>query len=91
MDLIKKADLMYDYVWSTQYTHDDPKVTGAPDSTLLNRTEGWEVKYFINKFAEIHNLKNKFEGLKIEEMIKNQIPKNIHRQDEIKEWIENNW
>ena len=40
MALMKKSDMVYDnYSW-TAYGDDDPKVSGEPDSTLLNRKEG---------------------------------------------------
>lgn len=43
MALITKSDLHYnDYSW-TSYTGDNPKIKGEPDSTLLNRKEGYEI------------------------------------------------
>jgi hypothetical protein len=91
MALISKSDLVYqDYSWST-YEDDDPKVTGEPDSTLLNRKEGYEILYFINKLAEIHKLKEKSSGKKIEKMIREKVPTNLRSQSKIKEWIEKNW
>jgi hypothetical protein len=91
MALITKSDLHYnDYSWST-YSNDDPKITGKPDSTLLNRKEGYEILYFINEFSEIHKLKAKPSAIKIEKMIRNEVPSNLHSQENIKEWIEINW
>ncbi len=91
MSLINKSDLQYkDYVWTT-YSHDDPKVSGKPDSTLLNRKEGYEILYFINKLSEIHNLQLKSYANKIENMIRNEVPTNLHSQENIKVWIETNW
>jgi hypothetical protein len=91
MALITKSDLHYDdYLWTT-YTGDNPKVTGEPDSTLLNRKEGYEILYFINKFSEIHKLKVKSSATKIEKMIRNEVPSNLRSQLNIKEWIEINW
>ena len=91
MALIEKSDLSYtDYTWTT-YAKDDPKVTGVPDSTLLNRKEGYEVLYFINKLAEILNFKQKSSGVKIEKMIREQVPENIRSQQGIQNWIKTNW
>lgn len=91
MALISKSDLVYkDYSW-TVYGDDNPKITGTPDSTLLNRKEGYEVLYFINKFADIHSLENKLSANKIEEMIKKRVPSSIRSQEGIRSWIENNW
>ena len=69
MALITKSDLHYnDYLWTT-YANDNPKITGEPDSTLLNRMEGYEILYFINKLSEIHKLKVNSSETKIEKMI----------------------
>lgn len=91
MGLIEKSDLFYkDYSW-TVYRDDDPKVSGEPDSTLLSRKEGYEVLYFINKFCEKWNLKQKSSATKVEKMLRNDVPTNIHSQSKIKDWIETNW
>lgn len=58
MGVITKSDLNYEYSW-TSTKEDDPKISGEPDRTLLNRNEGYEVLYFINKFCEIYDLKQK--------------------------------
>jgi hypothetical protein len=75
------------YFWSG----DNPKVSGEPDNTLLSRKEGYEILYFINKFSEIHNFKQKDSAIKVERMIREEVPTNIHSQKDIKTWIENNW
>ena len=91
MDLMSKSDLSYkDYSW-TAYEDDDPRVSGEPDSTLLNRREGYEILYFINKMAFMHDLKTVALGQKIEKMIRDHVPSNIRSQDKIRVWIENNW
>ncbi|MEC5318619.1 hypothetical protein VSX61_06650, partial [Brenneria populi subsp. brevivirga] len=65
--------MKYTYSW-TVLGDDDPKKTGKPDSTLLNRHEGYEVLPFINRFSDKHSLKNKEAGLKIEKMIRENLP-----------------
>lgn len=90
MPLLSKSELKYQYSWTT-YRDDDPKVTGEPDSTLLNREEGYEILYFINKFATIYNLKKKASGLKIERMIKTGLPSNIRSQEKVRSWVYDNW
>jgi hypothetical protein len=92
MALIAKEDLYYkDYSWVATYVKDDPKVTGKPDSTELNRKEGYEILYFINKVSEIWEFKQKNSAIKVEKMIQNEVPGDIHSQVKIKEWIETNW
>jgi hypothetical protein len=45
-----KADLLYSGYKHTALPDDDPKRTGKPDSTLLNKGESYEMVYFINKY-----------------------------------------
>lgn len=91
MGLITKSELHYkDYSWTT-LKDDDPKISGEPDSTLLNRKEGYEVLYFINKFSEIHKFKIKTSAIKVEKMIRNEVPTDKRSQSNIKTWIEQNW
>ncbi|KFF21775.1 hypothetical protein [Chryseobacterium sp. JM1] len=91
MALITKTDLYFtDYSWSA-IEPDDPRVTGEPDSTLLNRKEGYEILYFINKLSDIWSLKNKSSATKIERMIRFEVPSNIHSQLTIRIWIHDNW
>lgn len=91
MALITKADLHYtDYSW-TAISGDNPKVSGQPDSTLLSRKEGYEILYFVNKFCELYKLNVKSSATKVEKMIRNEVPTNIHSQIKIKEWLATNW
>ncbi|RPI18471.1 MAG: hypothetical protein EHM58_05295 [Ignavibacteriae bacterium] len=90
MALLSSRDLKYTYSW-TAYEGDNPKISGEPDNTLLNRNEGYEMLYFINKFAEIHNFINKESGHKVEELIKTKVPSHIHSQIKIKDWLVQNW
>lgn len=88
---ITKENLYYkDYEW-TVIDGDDPKVTGAPDSTLLNRKEGYEILYFINKFLERYKLKKVSLATKIEKMIREELPDDIRSQKKIEAWVETHW
>lgn len=90
-EFFTKSDLFYkDYIWNA-YNGDDPRVTGEPDSTLLNRKEGYEVLYFINTYAR-KNLFSQFSQFKkIEIMIRENVPSDIRSQKDIYEWIQKNW
>jgi hypothetical protein len=91
MGLITKNDLYHtDYSW-TALAGDNPKITGKPDSTLLNRKEGYEILYFVNKFSEAHDFKQINSAKKVEKMIREEVPSEIRSQDKIKTWIEQNW
>lgn len=91
MGIITKSDLYYtDYSW-TALNDDNPKITGEPDSSMLNRKEGYEILYFINKLCELFGLKEKSSATKIEKMIRSEVPTNLHSQINIKNWIRDNW
>ncbi len=69
-NVFSKADLYYtDYKW-TAYPTDDPHITGKPDSTYLNRSEGYEMVYFINSYMLSKNWKQKDTGQKIEKYLR---------------------
>ncbi|WP_080750574.1 hypothetical protein [Comamonas testosteroni] len=90
MAIMKSSDLQYGYSW-TAIKPDDPKVSGKPDSTFLNRGEGYEVLPFINRFAEKHGFKNLETGKKIETMIKKHLPGDVRSHANVTAWLEANW
>jgi hypothetical protein len=90
MSLLEKSDLEFKYTWTTIHD-DDPKITGKPDSTLLNRQEGYEVLAFINRFANKHNFKQKKSGLKVERLINKNLPGNTRSHANVAEWLVKNW
>lgn len=68
--VINDGDLLYKkYKWSA-YPGDDPKITGKPDSTLLNRGEGYEMSYFIDRYMKSKEWKQASTGQKIEKFLK---------------------
>ena len=87
--LFTKADLLYNYNW--QYNKkDNAKPNGGPDSSLLNRNEGYEVLYVIHKLMAAWGLKQRKSGQKIEKMIM-WYPNDLESLVAVKEWIQNNW
>ncbi len=90
MTLLQKSDLKYEYSW-TAIAPDDPKVTGKPDSTFLNRGEGYEVLAFINSFAGTHSFKQKASGIKVELLIKKYLPGDTRSHVNVSKWLVNNW
>ena len=71
-----KSDLLYSGYKETAYPGDDPKVTGKPDSTMLNRGEAYEMVYFINRYMTDHSWAQKSTFQKIEAYLKSSIHKN---------------
>lgn len=89
MPVLVKSELKYTYSW-TAIGNADPKVSGEPDSTLLNRNEGYEVLYLINKLADRWGFEDKEDGLRIEHLI-HSAPNSSHSQEKIKAWVLSNW
>jgi hypothetical protein len=91
---ISRSDLYYkDYNWKAKYENDDPRITGEPDKTLLDRNEGYEVLYFLNAVGKMWGWsssdKNSYH--KIERLIRTKLPGTTRSQENIKAWIEANW
>lgn len=91
MALFNKSIMQYrDYQW-TAYPNDDARVTGKPDSTRFNRHEGYEVLYLINALAEEWDFKNVNSCLKMEKLIREELPSKTIIQVDVKQWIRKNW
>lgn len=83
--VFSKGDLFYeDYKW-TAYPSDDPKVTGKPDSTYLNRGEGYEMVYFIDRYMKSKDWKHKDIGQSIEKFLRKSKSGSQSHADWIKE------
>jgi len=41
-----------DFKWTARADHDNPKIIGGTDHAELNRTEGYEMLYFIKSLAK---------------------------------------
>lgn len=93
MNTIDKGDLAYAYSW-TAIRGDDARLTGVPDSTLLNRREGYEVLQFINRFCSKHWKPPgppKSAALKIERMIRDHLPSDVRSHARVTRWLLDNW
>jgi hypothetical protein len=87
---MNSSDLQYIYSW-TAISPDDARITGIPDSTLLNRNEGYEVLAFINRIAKVNNWTAKSPALKVEKMIKEGLPGTIRSHTNVLKWLADNW
>lgn len=90
MDTFTKDGLTYTYHWS-QYEKNDPRVSGLPDSTAFNRTEGMEVLYIINSLTDHLAYGVDCFGNKVEKMIHDLLPQEIVSQQDTVRWIQENW
>lgn len=91
MSKFKKSDMKYDHYSWKAIPGDDPKVTGKPDSTLFSRKEGYEVLYMINKVLEHRGLSSVASGQKVETLIKDRLPSNVRSQENVFNWLNDNW
>lgn len=90
MNFYKRSDMLYSYSWAAD-GGDNPRLTGEPDNSLFNRTEGYEVLYLINKFGEATGRTTIAAGNKAERMIKHDLPGDIRTQIGVKNWLNSNW
>ena len=89
-----KSQMYYtDYKWDPRDEGDDPRVTGEPDSTLLDRNEGYEVLNFVNAYCR-RNKGGREQTTSVYQHIEKGIracPGNIRSQEGIEKWIKGNW
>ncbi len=85
MTVINRSQLAFNYVWSA-IPPDDARVTGKPDSTLLNRSEGYEMLAFLNRHCD-----SLIAALKAERMIKQNVPTELRSHANILDWLKRNW
>jgi hypothetical protein len=85
MPHISKNDLKFQYQWSAM-PPDDPRLTGQPDATFLNRHEGYEVLAFLNKTSA-----NPAGALKAERLIKERLPGDVRSRRNVLDWLIANW
>lgn len=90
MIVITKSKLLYDYTWAP-IPVDDLRISGEPDSSPLNRREGNQVLYLINKVCEMQNYTSVEAGLKMERLIRNVLPAEVQSQIAAKDWLRSNW
>jgi hypothetical protein len=87
----KRADLNLKYDWTAAVENDDAKVTGKPDSTLLNRHEGYEVLPFFNRYMTGKNWTTKSTLNKLEDSLRNDVPGTTRSHANIKKWLDDNF
>lgn len=92
MAYTKEQMVYHDYYWAMAYTAGDPHITGDLDDTVLRRTAGKEMLYFINECAEDWrwggHLTKGFR--KLEKVVRDIVPKGVQTQREIKQWMGKN-
>lgn len=90
----KKSNMVYDdYKWTAGADHDNPKIIGGTDRAELNRSEGYEMLYFINSLAKTWGWQNISLGSyqNLERILRTKVPSNIRTHSGIKNWISANY
>lgn len=92
---ITERDLRYRYS-KTAIHPDDPRRTGIPDSTLLNRGELYEMLEFLNRFVRSTRYRDgrpfdKADALKAERLIHTLLPINVRSHANVTKWLIDNW
>ena len=91
MNFVSKSNMAYkNYSWK-KFEEDNPKITGKLDSTSFDKKEGYEVLYMLNKLVEIWKLEDRHSIRKIEIMIYKFLPEDKNKQEEVKNWVQDNW
>ena len=91
-----RSDMLCDngtyYKWTARADHDNPYYTKGTDHSELNRTEGYEVLYFINHLGEKRwTNTNLATYQKIERIIRYSVPSNIRTHKKTEDWIILSW
>ncbi|MGB6127546.1 MAG: hypothetical protein WBG30_02250, partial [Psychrilyobacter sp.] len=56
-----------------------------------NKKNGHEMLYMVNKLVEIWKLEDKHSIRKIEIMIYKSLPEEKNKQEDVKNWVRDNW
>lgn len=86
-----RSNLQYVYSWNAAKENDNARITGFPDSYLIDRHEGYEVLPYINRFMTYHNYTLLSTFHRIESAIRLDLPANIRGHASIKRWLETNY
>ncbi|CAA9201793.1 hypothetical protein FLA105534_03775 [Flavobacterium bizetiae] len=86
----KKSDLKLIYSWTAAAENDNAKITGIPDSTLLDRHEGYEVLPFLNRYLTSKNSTSLSALHKLEDALRDKLPGTTRSHANIKKWLDDN-
>lgn len=90
----QRSQMVYtDYKWQAIADHDNPKIIYGTDYSELNRTEGYEMLYFINSLAKTWNWNNAplSSFNRLERIIRTEVPSSTRKHSGIEAWISSNY
>lgn len=85
-----RSQMVYDdYKWTSKADHDNPKFIGAQESAMLNRSEGYEMLWFINSLAKTWGWADNSTSScqHLERIIRTEVPSSTRTHSGIKDWI----
>lgn len=85
-----RSQMVYkDYKWNARAGHDNPRFIGAQERAMLNRSEGYEMLWFINSLAKTWSWTNISQSSyqHLERIIRENVPGDIRTHNEIRKWI----
>ncbi|HET6528912.1 MAG TPA: hypothetical protein VFG39_09210 [Balneolaceae bacterium] len=87
MALISRNDLHYtDYDWFSNPTV-EPRFHGPADNNAFDKTDGNDVLYVINEYADENDIRDKKHALKLEREIRQHMAKDISTQRDVMDWL----
>ena len=87
---IGEKDLCYnDYIWNN---HESKQKSGfASPNKNVDVNHAKDVLNLINSFLKKYDIRDKFAARKIEIMLREELPAQINKKNEIMNWIKTNW
>lgn len=90
---LHSSQMIYsDYYWQFRYLPKDPHTCGEFATTVFTRTEGPQMVYFLQKYADMrkwqHSLDSRLQ--KLEYLIRKMVPDNLDSQQEVQLWLDAN-
>lgn len=93
MEYKRSQMVFYDYKWTAKAGNDNPRFIGAQERSMLNRSEGYEMLWFINSLAKTWGWTSdqlaSYQNL--ERIIRENVPSEIRTHDGIRQWIANRY
>ena len=90
---LERSQMLYnDYKWQAKADHDNPYYTKGSDHSEINKTEGYEVLYFLNHIGGKcwQDEPSTATYQKMERILRNYVPsRSTHKKAE--EFIVKNW
>ncbi|MCT4561927.1 MAG: hypothetical protein N4A41_11180 [Crocinitomicaceae bacterium] len=91
MDNSEELKLFYKYYNWEAFPENDCRVSKPIDDTRFNRNNGQEVVFMVEEIMNSSGMTDRSAKIKLERMIRNELPEKVVHQDRVKIWILLNW